>query len=256
MNALSNGESVLTKINTVVLIVLSVIGGWINWNTNVANEGIARVESELKVKQEQRASVEDIRDLKFKLFEKVSEAIEKADANQQLAAKALVVSLLEKDDDLRLGLLEVLTSRAAPAAKERIEKTSQEENVFSSQEKSISTDVAAALASSNAAGPASIKGYFVDVFYCESADANLGQANKIQEELKSYVATARSRLLPASVNSAPGMRVSGLQIRHGSDESVVARSLKQVLEKAGLGDFELKLVRTPTKNYLSAFVCN
>jgi hypothetical protein len=63
---------------------------------------------------EQRQTLQQQMDVRFRIYEAVTHSLESADARKQRVAAALVLAMLEPDDSLRLGLLEILSSEATP----------------------------------------------------------------------------------------------------------------------------------------------
>ena len=66
---------------------------------------------------EQRQTLQQQMEVRFRIYEAVTHSLESADARKQRVAAALVLAMLEPDDSLRLGLLEILSSEATPEIK-------------------------------------------------------------------------------------------------------------------------------------------
>jgi hypothetical protein len=222
-------------------------------------QAIGRIETELKVKQDERAAQEVAEKLRFQLFTHVSGAIDKKEnsGRQQLAARALVVSLLDTDDPLRLGLIQALTQGADPSVQGKIEETAKDEQAFRVQEETAEAAAAKAAATASDASKGPLQKYIVDVFTCEKdGDALKPHARQVIDYLKPRAAEIRSRVLYSSVDSSPGFRISKPQIRHTPDELAMAQDLRKLLLDGRQGDFVLRGVKKNTPNYLSVFVCN
>lgn len=253
-------SSGLQVVQLLVTIGLAVLGYQLNREAEVSKQTISRIETDLKVKQDNRAATEAAEKLRFQLFTEVSNSLEKGNPKQQQAAQALVTALLEEGDELRKGLLQALSVGAAPSVKEEFQRVVDQEIEYASQQEE-SLRAALATAASAAAGTApasgsSFKPYYVDVFYCEKdADAFKPRAQALVTYLQARTARSRLRMLAESLNASPGMRVSGLQLRYNSDELRVAQDLKKDLAQGEQGDFTLKQIKSPTPNYLSLFVC-
>lgn len=245
----------LQSIQLVVTIVLAVLGFQLNREAELSKQTISRIETNLKVKQDDRAAIEAGEKLRFQLFTEVSKSLEKGNPQQQQAAQALVTALLEDGDDLRKGLLLALSVGAAPSVKQEFQRVVDQEIAYADQQEESLRAATVAAATAVTTGP-SYKPYFVDVFYCEKDGETLKpRAQELVTFLQSRTARSRLRLLAESLNASPGMRVSGLQLRYNSDELRVAQDLKRDLAQGKQGDFTLKQIKSPTANYLSVFVC-
>jgi hypothetical protein len=242
----------------IVTIILAALGFWLNGQQQSFNQSISQIEADLKLKQDERAAAESLEKLRFQLFAHVSASLEKKDnaAQQQQAAKALVVSLLRDDDLLRVGLLEALSAQAAPAVKQELEQVASQEREYRTQQDAVDNVVKALSRHPDAASAKTAKGYLVDVFYCaNNADALKPRAQAVAAYLKSRAINIRIRPLVDTVNASPGMRVSGLQLRHNDDELQIAQDLRKLLAEGGQGDFALRQIKQYTPNYLSVFLC-
>jgi hypothetical protein len=110
-----------------------------------------------------------------------------------------------------------------------------------------------------AQGSGVLKGYQLDIFYCEGVSQSLTAARKTRADqaagrLKnSPLSGVRVRLLPSLVQARPGYRSFADEVRYGgSSERQAASELARLL---GLKPESLKLVATATPKYLSAFYC-
>ena len=246
-------------VQLLVTIGLAILGFMLTRQQSQSNEAIAQIETQLKVKQDDRAATESVEKVRFQLFGHVSQTLEKKEnsGKQVLAAKALVVSLLRDDDPLRIGLLEALATDANPETKMVLDKVTAQEREYRAQEDAV-VGVVSALQKKNAGVSAkSLHGYLVDVFYCEKdAAVQKSRAGVVEDFLKGESIKSRGRLLAESVNSSPGMRVSGLQIRYNDDELGVAQELQALLARGEKWKFTLRQVKQPTPNYLSVFLCS
>jgi hypothetical protein len=266
----SGAMGALQVIHLLVTIVLAVATFWFNWSNEQDkrafaqkqedfNQSIKRIETDLKLKQDERTAHQAVEALRITLFTHVSTVLEKEKSadRQRLAARSLVTSLLETEDQLRIGLVQALAESATdkPAQKE-LNATVANETEFRSQE---AASLAEAIKLAGAAGnpPSALKSYVVDVFTCEKdGGALVNRATQVKAALDSIAKPRPLRVLFESVNASPGFRVSGLQIRHTPDELAAAEALRAELKKANQGDFTLRLVKKVTPNYLSVFVCN
>lgn len=242
-----------------VTVGLAVLGYMITRQQNEFNEAITQIETQLKLKQENRAESESIEKLRFQLFTQVTATLEKKEntERQSLAAKALVVSLLRYDDPLRIGLLEALTTAADPQTKEKLEKVTSQERAYRAEDDAVGS-VVDALQRERAGQPGNaLQGYLVDVFYCAKDEQRFRKpAAALGQALKDEAIKFRLRVLEDTVNASPGMRVSGYQLRYNDDELKLAQQLQAKLKSLGQGDFTLRQVRQSTPNYLSVFLCS
>lgn len=247
---------VLQAVQLIVTLVLAVLGFMLNKSSGDAKDRLAEIESQLKLKQEERASAEAADKLRIQLFEHVMTAIEKGQPNQRLAAKTLLTSFLKPEDDLRTGLLIALATDAEPEVKKELQTVVDQDRKYLEQEAEVKNTVARAPAVAPAAGGGAVARYYVDVFYCEAGgEAYRTRAESIVKLLGTRTARSRLRVLPETLNQSPGMRVSSLQVRYNGSEADVARELSRLLAGEQQGDFTPTEIRTATPNYLSVFVC-
>lgn len=259
MSETKQATSVMTWLQALqlaVTIALAVLGFFLNRSTEEARQAIAELDSQLRLRQEERALQESAERLRFQLFGHVSSAIEKKNEQHQLAAKALVTSLLKLDDPLRQGLLEALRLEATGAAKSALEDVARAERLYQAEQQSVTALVA------NPAQPAptasrALLTYAVDVFYCAGGDESVrkGHAESLAAALQNKVQRTRVRAFAQSLNASPGYGVTGTQIRYNKEERAVAEELHAALKEAGNADYLLREVSQWTPSYLSVFVC-
>lgn len=265
------GMGTLQVVQLLVTIVLAVATFWFNRSNEENkqafaksqeefNQSIKRIETDLKLKQDDRAVHQSIESLRITLFTHVSTVLDKEKNvdGQRLAARSLVTSLLETDDQLRIGLVQALAEGATEKpAQTKLNQTVANETEFRSQE-AASLAEALKLAGTPAKPADILKTYVVDVFFCEKdGTALVSKATQVKATVEKSTAEPRPvRKLYESVNASPGFRVSQLQIRHTTDELPAAMTLQMQLRKENHGDFALRLVKKVTPNYLSVFVCN
>ena len=210
---------------------------------------------------EQRQTLQQQMDVRFRIYEAVTHSLESADARKQRVASALVLAMLEPDDSLRLGLLGILSSEAAPEIKAEATKALTEASRFAAQQQTVPRR---AVRSAD-----DWRSYDLDIFWCTSNGASANDTTtRLQKALQDAGATGRIRVreLAPSINSSPGYRIAGLVIRREAAEEAVAQAIKQVADAtvASSGaQFVLTSSRqgtpgelyTPTPGYLSLFVC-
>lgn len=247
--------SSLQVVQLAVTVGLAVLGFQLNREAESARRAIEQIETQLKVRQDERAAQEGAERLRFQLFGHVSTAIEKKDSRQQEAARALVIALLTVEDPLRGGLIEALSAQADAALKPTIERVAAQERAFREQQATLKATVRQAVAAAPRGEDSALARYYIDIFHCQNDPALKARADAIEKALQGQTARARLRPFADSVNASPGYRVSGLQVRYNVGEEQVAEALKRRLETAGGGEFALQQVTTDTPNYLSVFVC-
>jgi hypothetical protein len=202
---------------------------------------------------EQRQTLQQQMDVRFRIYDAVTHSLESADARKQRVATALVLAMLEADDSLRLGLLEILRSEAAPEIKTQATDALTEASRFAAQQQTVP------LGAVPSAGD--WRSYNLDIFWCTSNGASARDTTaRLQKALQEAGATGRIRVreLAPSINSSPGYRIAGLVIRREAAEESAAQAIKQIADPsvASTGaQFVLTASRQGTPGYLSLFVC-
>ena len=236
-----------------LLVAAQVAAALITALTGVAvfflNQSIRRVDTTLREREIERAESADSSEIRFKVYEAVTQSLETNDSRRQAIARTLVTSMLRPEEELREGLLTVLVEEGGTEVKRAAASDLRDQRQFREQQP-------APAAAAVEPDTADWQSYAIDVFWCDGAN-NQGDAARLQAALvKGGADRARVRLrpLPASINASPGYRISGLVIRRDEAEEQVSRALKQVAD-AALGTFDVTLSRQGTRGYLSAFVC-
>jgi hypothetical protein len=202
---------------------------------------------------EQRQSAQQQVDLRFRIYDAATKSLESGDARNQHVATSLVIAMLEPDDPLRSGLLEVLTNQAEPAVKEQAKNALQESSQFIAQQ--ALAPVAAATVSSD-----DWRAYNLDLFWCAAVGSSAkDKAERIEQALHNAGSKGRLRVreLGATINASPGYRISGLMIRREGNEASAAEAVKKIADSSAgdSGGFLLTNSSQGTPGYMSLFVC-
>lgn len=191
----------------------------------------------LRERADSRAEATTEREYIIRVYDKVSEALQTTDTRRQLVALALIETLPEARLRDRLSRSFALVPDLNPDV--------------SAKAKGISEDakVAVAIDQSLAAG------WNYDIFWCTSRQENQVVAASILTGFGRLPASrVRVRQLPPQENAAR-FQAEGFQIRAEAGEMEQAYALKPLLEGITRQPVTVKTVQTPTKNYLSVFVC-
>ena len=217
------------------------------------NKKLSDLDFVIRESKEQREERESNQKFNLKIYDIVSESLEKKDEKKQEAAKAFIVVMVE--EPLRTSLLGVLEAGGEPPIQKKINKILSEETRFNEQVAEVTqkkTDIQPSY---------SWDEWDFDIFWCSSSGLKAkDQAQLIAERLLAEQAKGRVRVreLPASKNAQTGYRASGYEIRRNTDEIEVAKALGQlgntVLQKHKV-NFTFRTTTQPTSWYVSAFVC-
>lgn len=211
-------------------------------------DSISVVERE---KQLDRSDIEFVRELKFKLFSEVKEAVKSKDEAYQQTVYEFVVQMLQDDEDFRNALLKTLSNTLNKGElKDEIERNLTTATVFAQEEAEKQVVLKMTMAAPNAK-------VRVDVFYLEETqESSKKVAELVQKQLgKEY--EVRVRVLPKLKNSQSGYQVYHNEIRFEEGESNVAKAINDLL-KSSLQEplNERKKVSNRTDNYISIFIRN
>lgn len=260
----------LQVIQLAVTVALAILTFRLNQNQNefaqkvtisqdYFKQQITSIETALKLKQDERAAEEANEKLRFQLFLHVVSVLDKKEnaEQQRLAGRSLVTSLLDTEDNLRIGLLQALSGDPKTQAGQKINSTVENELNFRAQEDASQVAAKEAGTTSLSTQGSPLRKYVVDVFTCErDGSAFKEKAAEVVAFLSNSTAQSRLRILYDSINSSPGYRVSKFQLRYTSDEQTDAETLRKLLLNGQKGGFSLRLVKNSTPNYLSIFLCS
>ncbi len=214
---------------------------------------LADLDQVMRESKEQREERESNQKFNLKIYDIVTDSLEKKDEKKQAAAKAFVVVMVE--EPLRTSLLGVLEQGAESEVKKEVSRILSEETRFN-EEVSVTPDKKEDIQPSY-----SWADWDFDIFWCASSGtAAKSQATSIAERLVAEKAKGRVRVreLPESKNAQKGYRAFGYEIRRNSNEFEVADALGQLSENV-LGSSKVKFTyRTTTQNtpwYVSTFIC-
>ena len=217
--------------NTVAFIVknllVPVVTLVLSYMVYSLDQSVKTFDRQLREREAARLEVSDDRETRFKIYDAVTKSLESVDVRRQQVAQALVVSMLDADDNLRSGLLEVFRTQGATEAVKETATVALEESRRFTTEQALE------------AGVSTIDGdwrsYNVDVFWCKATgDAARAGAENVVSTLQAAGAKGRLRVreLPASINASPGYQISGLVIRREIGEQASAAALKKVADQA------------------------
>lgn len=214
------------------------------------------------LRSEDRKDQEHLLGLRLKVFELVNKALE-GDERQQSATTALVQSLLNIEDPLRTGLLQVLLTEAKPEARATlVEVIAKDEQYRAWLSEARQAAPASQSGVSEGALPATLAAMSVDVFFCADPNAAMQsrrkeKAEQLRQALKGQALVRPNvRELAESVNASPGYRVQGLQLRHEANELAMGKALQELVQTKTQMSFGLRQVANKTPGYLSLFVCD
>jgi len=222
---------------------------WIAISTQGLKEKVGRLEAQQKAMDYVQDSLKFIRDFKIQIYDDVKEAIEKKNAGLQMAAKDLVVNMLD-DSVFRSALLVTLggASNTDTSVKKEISELQKNNSKFQEEQKKYSE---ADRKSANSGA------MIVDVYYAESTeDVSKPKAIEVKkaiDALGNY--QTRLRILSTLVNSNPGYNIRSNIIRFEADESSDAQKVANAI-KGIVGDVGMHTMITPSKNYISVWIVN
>ncbi|MFT5674253.1 MAG: hypothetical protein ACI808_000168 [Paraglaciecola sp.] len=194
--------------------------------------------------------VEAERELNFRIYSSIADALESGDEKRVLAVRGIVQAMAS--ESIRPAFLQALEPAMQRVfAQEELEVASStiaQKGNASIEPKSITTD-------------GSWGEWDFDVFWCASSGI---EAENISSKIVHGLINAgakgriRSRILPDTVNQRRGYQVTGFQIRRSDNEIEMANKLNKFV--TSLPDLENitikeKLTSQKTAWYISIFVC-
>jgi hypothetical protein len=219
-------------------------------NHSVSKTNIT-IEEKFKEIENQREERESLQGFNLKIYEIVANSIKTGDLQQQEAAKAFVVVMV--NEPLRSSFLNVLKQGGTPEIKEDVGQIIEQENKFNSENIDAS--------SIEQTQRFNWEDWDYDIFWCTSSGSLAeSQANQIQNALLSEGAkgSVRVRELPESINARSGYQIRGYAIRKNEGEEEQAQALKSLSEKTLANVdaiFTVGVSTQVTSWYISAFVC-
>ena len=243
-------EDIAPLITAIVVPLIVAITGVLAWNLN---RSVAVLDNEIRAREQARLETVGDRDFHFRIYEAVTSSLETTDVRSQRVAKALVIAMLEPEDTLRSGLLEVLSAEGSGDVRVEAATALSELAGFAADQSAVTR---------GAVVPGSgWQTYSFDVFWCT---ANGEGARRVADQVLAGLAAAnvtgrlRRRELAPSINASPGYRIEGLVIRREAGEEAVALEARRIADAAigaTASGFVQTLSRQGTPNYLSLFVC-
>lgn len=187
------------------------------------------------------------RDLKFKLFSEIKEALVNKNTNQQKVLLVFIDEILANDSLLRNKFIGMLKSSGSAEIREEVKKSKEVENNYYQEEKIKLHPVA------------DHKKLRIDVFYLEESSLESKPvAEKVKNTLEAqHQYEVRLRMLPRVINAQSGYLISANEIRVEEDELALGETIKTLIS----GDFNLqkpqiRKVTNRTPGYISVFVSN
>ncbi|MDL5046433.1 hypothetical protein QQ054_10355 [Oscillatoria amoena NRMC-F 0135] len=241
----------------VLLVFTTVIGIFTNSKATQLDVKSKELKAQLdsisiveRVKQLDRSDIEFVRELKFKLFGEVKEAVKSKDEAYQQTVYEFVVQMLKDDEDFRNALLKTLANSLNKGElKEEIDRNLTTATVFAEEEAEKQLVLKMA--------PRAAAKVRVDVFYLEETqEKSKDVAKSVQKKLGNQY-MVKLRVLPKLKNSQSGYQVYQNEIRFEEAESSIAREISSLL-KTSLQEplNERKKVSNRTDNYISIFIRN
>ena len=214
---------------------------------------MADLDQVMRESKDQREERESNQKFNLKIYDIVTDSLEKKDEKKQAAAKAFIVVMVE--EPLRTSLLSVLEQGAESRIKKEVSRILSEEMRFKEE-------ISATLVNKDKIQPSyTWADWDFDIFWCASSGIVAeSQATLIAERLIAEEAKGRIRVrkLPESKNAQNGYRAFGYEIRRNSNEINVADALGQ-LSNGVLDNNKIKFTyRTTTQKtpwYISTFIC-
>ena len=214
---------------------------------------LADLDQVMRESKDQREERESNQKFNLKIYDIVTDSLEKKDEKKQAAAKAFIVVMVE--EPLRTSLLSVLEQGAESRIKKEVSRILSEEMRFKEE-------ISATLVNKDKIQPSyTWADWDFDIFWCASSGIVAeSQATLIAERLIAEEAKGRIRVrkLPESKNAQNGYRAFGYEIRRNSNEINVADALGQ-LSNGVLDNNKIKFTyRTTTQKtpwYISTFIC-
>ncbi len=212
-------------------------------------DSISLVERE---KQLDRSDIEFVRELKFKLFSEVKEAVKSDDEAYQQTVYEFVVQMLKDDEDFRNALLKTLANSLNKGElKSEIDRNLNLVTVFAEEEAEKQMVLKAAPTTTTTAKVR------VDVFYLEETQESSKKVAESVQKLLDKQYEVRLRVLPKLKNSQSGYQVYQNEIRFEDGESSVAKAISDLLKNSLQEPLhERKKVSSRTDNYVSVFIRN
>ena len=228
MNEKKNtGSGVLVSISTIISIITASL---VAWNTVTVN----KFETELK-------KVESERELNFRIYKSIAEALESENEKRIRAVRAIVEVMAS--ENLRPGFLEALESA--------------EVQIYEKEE-------ATKPVVPRSRGNQGWKKWNFDVFWCSSS-ASSGEAIAMEIvsvfDEKEIGNRIRLRILPESVKKRSGFGIPKpfeIRVEKGQEKDTAPDIIKFIQENTAIQDsFNIFQVSSkyPTPGYVSIFVC-
>ena len=223
---------------------------------------VSRFDAQLKQAQAER-------ELNFKIYASIADALESGDPKRVLAVRGIVDAMAS--DNIKPKFLEALEPAIVGVYEEEQISAMARSSARSAIEPRPTVD-AKSLGGEGEAPPdpgavneapvaPSWGDWDFDIFWCANSGVEAENlANKIRSWLINDGAKGRvrSRVLPNSVNAKSGFRVTGYQIRRSQQEVAMANRIERfILSIEGLEDLTLvqHVSSQNTPWYLSVFVC-
>jgi hypothetical protein len=225
------------------------------------SNSVSKFEAKLKERDATRQDAAEVRlvseqqaQMHLQVYDAVMKSLDTDDPRKQKVATSLVVAMLNPDDSMRLGLLEVLTKQASGEVKAQASTALEESRQYVTQQQSLS----------HLTTPPSVDdwtSYNLDVFWCAANGPTARDgANRVLNALQQAGSKGRLRIreFGDSINASPGYRISGLAIRREASEESVAQAVKKIADSgygSGGDGFQLTSSTQGTPGYVGLFVC-
>ena len=192
--------------------------------------------------------VESNRELNFRLYASISEALESNDARRIQAVRTIVMTM--SPEPLRSGFLDALSAG--------------EESIFDSEQLDVRAPVPTRAASPPAGDDVESWGEWdFDLFWCSVSGVGAQQqAERLEAALRNDGAEGRIRVrvLPESRRADVGAEAFGYEVRGEAGEEAISERLVSLARREVAPDFRFVSIAegeqpVRTQWYVSAFIC-
>ena len=215
----------------VLSALTTVLVGYNTWQVSTFEADLRRIESE--------------RELNFRIYGSISEALESNDARRIQAVRTIVVTM--SPEPTKEGFLEALNAG--------------EESIFDAEQVEIAVPTAAQTQPQPSSRNSGSWGdWDFDLFWCSvSGVAAQRQAERLRDALVEDGARGRIRVrvLPESRRRQVSDRAHGYEVRGEAREEAISEKLVLLGQRTVNPDFRFVPVDQPVKTewYVSAFIC-
>lgn len=233
-NGQRGSESTTARFAQAAAVLSALTTALVAYNTYT----VSQFESELK-------QIESDRELNFRIYASISEALESNDSRQIQAVRTIVISM--SPEDLRDGFLQALDNGLGSIFDE------EQVDVAAPRVRTASQPVAGS-------GPVSWGEWDFDIFWCSvSGSTAQKQAENLRDALIDDGAQGRVRvrILPESRRQQVSESAWGYEVRGETGEEAIAEKLTDLGRRVVSPEFSFIPIEQEerTQWYVSAFIC-